>query len=281
MVLGMALLKRRAVVVTHLVPPELHITRGRRALYTLARRLGLHWVCVSQQNAEVLTSALGWPSKEITTIYNGVPSLPWPTDERRRNAARQLRTSLGLPDRSKIVLSVGRLNRQKAHDVIVDGMPFVLSRVPEVFWVCAGEGPERDALTIQAQRIGVEERLILLGRQSSVERLLLGSDVFVFPSRYEGFALAPLEAQMAGLPVIVSDVGSLPVTVRAGVDGAVVPPDDPEALAAAIVDSLERPELARERAQRAARRVRLEFTSDRMVDQMLAMTLSVCTRGAW
>ena len=255
-VLAAALLRRRAVVVVHLVPPDVAFTRTRRIIYTGARMTGQRWICVSQNNAEVLTDAMAWPPGAVTTVYNGVPASARPSDHERAEAASALRISLGLPDRARVILAVGRLNVQKGHDLILEGMADVLRSVPDAHWVWAGDGPEREALLERARGLGLDQKITLLGHVEAVTELMVGSDVLVFPSRYEGLGLAVLEAQMAGLPVIVSDAGPLPEIVRAGIDGLVVPSGDATALAVATVEVLTQPEGSRERASAAGDRVR-------------------------
>jgi glycosyltransferase involved in cell wall biosynthesis len=278
-VLATALRRRRSIVVVHLVPPDIRFSRLRRALYSLARRTGQQWVCVSRDNAALLTEALAWPVGAVGIVYNGVPTFPASTAEQRAQVGRSLRERLGLPDDAPIVLSVGRLNVQKGLDLVLEAMPSVLAEVPQAQWVWAGDGPERDSLLSRATELGVEKHLTLLGRVDWVRELMLGSDVLLFPSRYEGFALTVLEAQMAGLPVIVSNTGSLPEMVRPEVDGVVVPPADPVALASATVEALRHPEVGRDRAMTAGHRVRSEFSADAMIDQTLALTPELI-RGA-
>jgi glycosyltransferase involved in cell wall biosynthesis len=270
-VLATALRRRRSIVVVHLVPPDIKFSRLRRALYSLARRTGQQWICVSQDNASLLAKALAWPIGAVGTVYNGVPAFPAPTAEQRDQAGRSLRQRLGLDEDAPILLSVGRLNVQKGLDLVLDAMPSVLADVPQAQWVWAGDGPERDSRLRRARELGVEDHLTLIGRVDWVRELMLGSDLLLFPSRYEGFALTVLESQMAGLPVIVSNTGSLPEMVRPEVDGVVVPPADPAALAVATVAALLHPELGRERAMTAGHRVRSEFSAEAMIEETLAL----------
>ena len=129
--------------------------------------------------------------------------------------------------------------------------------------VVLGEGPERDALESLARELGVERRVFLLGRVPDVAWWLRRATLLVHPARWEGFGLAVLEAMLAGLPVVASNVSSLPELVVDGETGILVRPDDPPALALGIARALEAPSLGE--AGRA--RAHAEFSVARMADR--------------
>jgi glycosyltransferase involved in cell wall biosynthesis len=123
--------------------------------------------------------------------------------------------------------------------------------------VLVGDGGERAALERLAAELALDGRLAFTGWSEEARAQLASFDVFVLPSRYEGFPLAVVEAMMAGLPVVASDVGSVREAVRDGATGLLVPPNDPGALAAAVGRLLADPGRAREMG-RAGRRLALE-----------------------
>jgi glycosyltransferase involved in cell wall biosynthesis len=147
------------------------------------------------------------------------------------------------------VLYAGRLSSEKGVDTLVDAVLTDQALALDV----AGDGPERAALEIRAAPAG--ERIRFHGRVSAVEvaDLLRGAAVAAVPSRwYENMPLAVLEAFGAGVPVVASGLGGLPELIEPGVDGAIVPPDDPAALAAALRPFVDDPDRAFEMG-RAAR----------------------------
>jgi glycosyltransferase involved in cell wall biosynthesis len=111
----------------------------------------------------------------------------------------------------------------------------------------------------------------MLGQRSDVTRLLQAADLFIFPSRYEGFAFAVLEAHVAELPVIVSDGGPLPEVVTDREDGLIVPVGDAGALAEATVWALSHPAEMAAMAAAGRRRVLRDFTLTSMAAQTLAL----------
>lgn len=117
-----------------------------------------------------------------------------------------LRAELDIPQEVRIVGHCGRLEAQKNQRFLIDVFAQSLKRDPTLFLVIAGEGSLRQSLLERARRLGVEERVRLLGLRSDVPRLLCGLfDVFVLPSLHEGLPVALLEAQAAGLPCLISD----------------------------------------------------------------------------
>jgi glycosyltransferase involved in cell wall biosynthesis len=133
-----------------------------------------------------------------------------------------------------------------------------------VLVVLSSTTEQRAELEALARELGVAERLFLLGRLPDVAAWLRRADVFVHPARWEGFGLAVLEAMLAGLPVVASDVSSLPELVIDGETGLLVAPDDPSALATAILSALnDAPRLGAAGLARA----RSEFSVARMADR--------------
>jgi glycosyltransferase involved in cell wall biosynthesis len=116
---------------------------------------------------------------------------------------------------------------------------------------------------------GLEDVVALLGRRRDVPDLLHAADVFVLSSRQEGFPITILEAMAAGKPVIATDVGGCSEAVVHGETGLIVPPENPDALANAIIELLEDRDRSAAMGAAGRERVEREFTVDRMVEQHL------------
>jgi glycosyltransferase involved in cell wall biosynthesis len=171
-----------------------------------------------------------------------------------------------------VVGNVARLAEQKGHRTLLAAVPSVLERRPETRFAIAGDGELRDELEQLARQHG--DHVVMLGNRSDVPDLLASFDVFAYPSRFEGLCLAVIEAQAAGVPVVATPVGGIRETVRDGETGLLVPPDDPGALADAIVRLLENREEAARLAERARAEAR-QFTEARMVERTLALYDSI------
>jgi glycosyltransferase involved in cell wall biosynthesis len=143
--------------------------------------------------------------------------------------------------------------------------------VPDCTLVVVGDGSERQALETLARDLGVYRRVVWAGWNDDPRAWLPAFDVWVLPSRFEGFPLALLEALLAQSAVAATDVGSVAEVVRDGETGLLVPPEDPAALAAAMRRLL-RDEALRSRLGADGRRLVLErFTADHMARSFSAL----------
>ncbi len=140
------------------------------------------------------------------------------------------------PAAARVVLSIGRLHRQKAHDVLLAAFARMADALPDWRLHIVGEGPLRADLEAQAARLRLGERVIWHGRAADPSPFYRAAGIFVMASRYEGLPNALLEAMSCGLPVVVSDASPGPLEwVEDGRSGLVVPAEDPDALAAALL----------------------------------------------
>ena len=214
--------------------------------------------------ADELTHA-GIDRQRITVLHNAAPDIA--AMDRAPARAR-----LGL-DHGPTVVAVGRLSREKGHDVLVDACAF-LGRVSrdEPTLLIAGDGPERDRLAARARRRGVKLRLD--GFQPSIGPYYAAADVFVLPSRSEGSPNVLLEAMAAGCPIVATRVGGVPEIAGSG-EVQLVPRDRPMALAQAIAQIFSSPALA-DRLGRWARRRASDFTAAARNTALLDLYSRLC-----
>ena len=168
------------------------------------------------------------------------------------------------------ILFAGRLDRQKGVDLLLHAFVEVSARVPFVRLLLAGEGPEGGELAGLARRLGIAERVDLLGRRDDVWGLLKGATVCALPTRAEGMSNTLLEALAAGCPVVATDIPPN-LEVLAGGGGVLVPTDDVGALAHALTVLLERPQERAQLARLGQARVRERFDMERVVDLHLQL----------
>lgn len=196
-----------------------------RNLYKSADRV----ICSSDAMVNDLAENFGVPRQKLLRIYN-------PVDTER---VRQMAGAGECPydtRRTPTIVAVGRLSREKGVDVLIDAMPGVLRRFPDAQLTILGEGPLEAELKAQAQTLGVQKNVVFLGFQANPWLYLKHANVFVLPSRYEGLPNVLLEALALGTPVVVSDCPGGIREIRDSVGNmAVVPPENPGALAEAII----------------------------------------------
>jgi glycosyltransferase involved in cell wall biosynthesis len=134
------------------------------------------------------------------------------------------------------LVAVGRLAHEKGFDVLLRAMPAVVARFPGVRLVVHGEGPERARLEALVESLGLADRVTLPGSTGDPLAAIAAADLLVFPSRHEGFGVALVEALACGRPVVASDCAHGPAEIlEGGRHGQLVPPEDPEALAKALM----------------------------------------------
>jgi glycosyltransferase involved in cell wall biosynthesis len=165
-------------------------------------------------------------------------------------------------DGRRLVGNVARLAEQKDHRTLLEAAALV----PEADFVIAGDGELRGELERTA---GPNVRF--LGARTDVPDILAALDVFAFPSLFEGLCLAVIEAQTAGVPVVATAVGGIKETVVDRETGLLVPPRDPEGLAAAIRRLLDHPDEAARLAAEARRRAFERYSEEGMVSATLAL----------
>jgi glycosyltransferase involved in cell wall biosynthesis len=239
-------LVRRPRVVAVYQLPRSALNRRQRVLKRLTSIAVTRHVGVGTRTSREIEQLLRLPAGAVHTIHNGVPDEELEAPER--------------PFRGPVVGAVGRLEPQKGFDVFLQA----LRDVPRATAVIVGDGEQRDELRALAERLGIADRVEWVGWRDDRRSYLPWFDVFVLPSRFEGFPLALLEALLARRAVVATDVGSVAEAVLHEQTGLLVPPDDSRALAGSIARLLEDDGL-RERVGTAGRRlVQERFTASHM-----------------
>ena len=189
----------------------------------------------------------------VKVIPNGVRCDFWSAAAPARDVAA----------RAPVILSVGRLHPVKGHDVLLRGFARVRDRLPDAALAIVGDGVARPAVARLAAELGVAHAVEFAGTLSpaQVRDRLGAARVFVQPSRSEGLPLALLEAMAAGVPVVATRVGGVPDVVAPGT-GLLVPPEQPDALADALLDVLGNDGLASALA-RGGRQRAMQFSAAR------------------
>jgi glycosyltransferase involved in cell wall biosynthesis len=211
------------------------------------------------------------PEEKMTVILNGTDFRP----ELGADDIPSRRSELGwLPDRP-VIGTVARLHRQKGVVNLVRAAPKILSACPEVRIAVVGEGPQGASLRREAQRLGLEGRLLFLGERKDAASFMALFDVFVLPSLWEGLPFVLVEAAAWGKPIVATAVDGVPEILEDGKTGLLVPPKDPSALAEAVIRLLKDKKEAHRLGETARALVPPRFPLRRMVDQTQNLYLDV------
>jgi glycosyltransferase involved in cell wall biosynthesis len=171
-------------------------------------KLAVKIVAASGAIKKYLIEQEGVPAEKIAVIYNGVEIEKYLNN--RRDYSNVLRIG-----------SVGRLTKQKGFDYLVRAA----ADIPKVEFVIAGTGEEENILQEEINKLGLSGRVKLIGVQKDVSGFLKTLDIFVLPSRWEGFGIVILEAGLSGLPVIASRLDGILEIISDGQDGLLFEPD--------------------------------------------------------
>ncbi|MFB7464143.1 glycosyltransferase family 4 protein [Streptomyces sp. NPDC056224] len=237
-------------------------------------RYGARWadrvLCVSE--AERRTGEAEGINARWSVIRNGVdldhfrPGGPDPGQDKDR-----ARAGLPLPAAFRgdgpLAVCVGRLCPQKGQDVLLRAWPELLGTVPGARLALVGDGPDAERL-----RRTAPPGVLFAGAAADIRPWLRAADLVVLPSRWEGMALAPLEAMACGRPVLVSDVSGARESLPPGQGRlCLVPPEDPTALAKALGRLLAEPRLLAELGEQARQHARTDFDVRRTTDAVTSL----------
>lgn len=259
------------------VPVRIHGEHGRdvsdldgsnrtyQRLRRLYRPFVSYYLALSRDLAQYLSDKIGIPGGKMTQVYNGV-------DAERFHPADGRATIPACPFSNPnhwLIGTVGRMQAVKDQTTLARAFVQALRMAPalaeRVRLVMIGDGPLRGEVQAMLEAAGVGHLAWLPGERSDIPEVMRGLDCFVLPSLAEGISNTILEAMASGLPVIATRVGGNADLVSEGSTGLLVPANDPEAMAGAIVRLASDPALARSLGEAGRDAVERRFSLDAMV----------------
>ncbi len=255
------------LVISERIDPRYHAIS---CLRSFARRMSYPF---SSTLVVQTDSVVGWakkivPVSKIEVIPNCVRNMPGKGDS----------SASEVPD-GPFILAVGRLDRQKGYDVLIQA--FAQVKKTHVQWnlVILGEGPERSNLWRLTEDLGIHDAVSMPGVVKEPAEWMYKADLFVLPSRYEGFPNALLEAMACGCAVIAADCPSGPAEIiRHGVNGLLVPRENITALSTAM-DRLMQDSNTRQRLSDQALKVKETFSQGEIMNRWNALIQKILDRS--
>jgi glycosyltransferase involved in cell wall biosynthesis len=186
----------------------------------------------------------------------------------------RLRRDLGFSANEKLVGIVGRLVPIKRHEVFLEAARVVADRAPQTRFVIVGDGERRFRLETLARDLGLGDSVRFTGWRRDLPLIYADLDALVMSSSSEGTPVSIIEALAAGVPVVSTSVGGVPDLLREGEFGRLVPPENPQALAVAMLEAFENksgPDLAR-----AKEWAHSHYSSGRLIEDMRALYRTLC-----
>ena len=216
----------------------------------------------------------GLPFDKINVIPNGINLSNFTGIERDYDFRRQYAM-----DNEKIILYVGRLVYEKGVQHLIAAMPKILSNYNDAKLIIAGRGGMMDELRAEASNLGLNDKIYFTGYLNSkqVQKMYKCADVAVFPSTYEPFGIVALEAMLAGVPTVVSDVGGLDEIVTHGVDGMKSYAGNANSIADSVTALLYDHQLATNVSKKAKQKVKDQFNWEKIAqDTHFAYEKAIC-----
>jgi glycosyltransferase involved in cell wall biosynthesis len=225
-------------------------------------RLPDQLVAVSESQRRAIAECHRINDRRITTVVNGVSATAGVGSASRTN----VRQEVGLSDGDLVVGCVAVLSEQKGISYLLRATRQLVDRNPNVKLLVVGGGPLESALRQEAETLGLGPRVLFTGWRADGVRFFHALDVFVMSSLWEAMPMALLESMAAGNAIVVTRVGDNDQVVENGRCGLVVPPGDPDSIAAAVQRLIDDPAERVAMAARARRRFDDRFTTERMLD---------------
>ena len=205
--------------------------------------------------------------QKVSVIPNGIPQ---PLSQR---SPAEMRRLLGLPQDPavRIIGMVGRLVEYKGHEVLIQAAREVLARAPDTAFLAVGytrTESYKQSLIRLTQELGIRDRFVIAEYPGSIGDIWSAIDIHVHASLFDSLPISIAEGMSFGKPAVVTSAGGIPEIVQHGITGLVVPPGDPAALAAALLDVLHNPELARRLGAKARERYEQFYRPEIMAREM-------------
>lgn len=274
--------------------PYLLYAHGEEVLIGLASRK-LRWlipriydgaaaIIANSHHTKRLLENIGVHAEKIHVIHPGVNPTAFRAKDEAVLAIRQ-RHNLG---RSPVLLTVGRLQRRKGQDMVIQALPHVVKKFPDVKYVIVGTGEEYAFLQRLAQDVGVQDKVIFAGQIADGEQAAYyaACDVFLMPNRQigediEGFGIVFLEAGAAGKPVVGGKSGGTGEAILDEVTGLRVDGTNVQAIATAVTELLSDPNRARVMGECGRRRVEAEFTWQSVAQRTRLLSAAIHRKDAF
>jgi glycosyltransferase involved in cell wall biosynthesis len=224
---------------------------------------GVRRIIAISDAVRIFHERAGLPRDRLVTVHYGLDDLPAATSERTP-------ADLGVPDGAPLVLAIGRLIGQKDHATLLDAFARVHADAPNARLAILGWGPLEERTRTHARALGLADAVLIPGRlepRAWLER----ADVFAHTSRWEGFGVVLLEAMLAGLPVVATEVSAIPEIVVDGETGYLVPPGDAAAVADRVASLLGDRERAAAMGLAGTVRAQRDFSVERMTTATIAV----------
>ncbi len=246
-------------------------------IYSKLERLAAHWcdtiITVSNFHREWALKLRIGTQKKIKTIVNGI------SEERIKpiHTIKGIKEKLGIASNEFIILSIGRLAKQKGFEYLIDAMPKLSDQIGIGYKVLIiGEGPLRNILEEKVKLLKVQGEVKFLGFRKDISDLLAISDIVVLPSLREGLSISLLEAMAAGKPIVTTTIGSNMEVITHRETGILVPPKSSDKIVENILFLMKNKNLQKQLGNKAYQTFCECYTEERMLKEYIDEYIFIC-----
>jgi glycosyltransferase involved in cell wall biosynthesis len=233
-------------------------------------------ICVSEAERQDLLSAGFGPPERLRLVRHGIDARPYRQAVVDKVAQR---AALNVPADASLITTICRLYRPRDFNTLLGGFATVRAESPRAHLLIVGDGPYRQRIESQINQLNLAPYVTLAGFRRDIPEILSVSDVFVLSTAlWEALGLTILEAMASQVPVVASEVGGIKEAVSHQETGILVPPGQPGALSAALLDLLANEHKAKAMGQKGRQRVEELFTLERMARETAEVYESVMLR---
>lgn len=186
-----------------------------------------------------------------------------------------LKKELGLPAEALVITLAAVLRAQKRHELIIAAAPTILKKYPQARFLFVGEGPRRNLIEEELRRHKMEPFFIMTGHRDDIPEMLSITDIGVISSQAEGVPQFLLQAMAMAKPMVATQVGGIPGIIETGGNGLLIPPEDPQALAEAVIRLLDDKAFASRMGEQARELIAGKYTAAQMAEQVYQVYLKV------
>ncbi len=235
------------------------------------------FVTVSEVLKKTLIEKHKIPEGKVVKIYNGIEIEKYrPNGKEVRSQKSEVRREFGLAKDAPVIGAIGRMVWQKGFEYLIESIPTIIETLPQSKILIVGDGPPlRERLEALSKELGVRDNVIFAGFRNDIKEILSAVDLLVVPSLLEGFPMIILEAMAMAKPIVATNIDGITEQITDGVNGILIPPKDPSALAKSVVRVLNDKELARTMGLAAREKVKQEFSVEKMVAKTEKIYLSL------
>ncbi|MBI3753107.1 MAG: glycosyltransferase family 4 protein [Deltaproteobacteria bacterium] len=223
-----------------------------------------HKVVTTSEYVRQYLISLRIPPEKIIAAPTGVDMRIFNIDA----AKDVLKKELNIDDDTNVIGTVAILRFKKGHHILIEAVPEVLKVFPKTVFVFAGDGPQEGNIKNKIKELNLTDKVFLLGLRQDIPDILKSLDIFALPTLQESLPQSVLQAMAMGKPVIGTKVGGVPEVVEDGTSGILVEPENPHALAEAIIGLLKDKERMKKMGDAGRKIVEEKYSVDAMVERM-------------